>query len=76
MQQDKIKIQILAALSHPEAEEGLYFNNFRAVFEEEERPVVNGSEEEVLTALKELVTEGRVKASTFGEETIFSLPQR
>ena len=36
MSNTDIKREILAALSHPEAEDGLYFNNLIIVHEEEE----------------------------------------
>ena len=72
----QIKSQIIAALSHPEADEGLYFNNLRTVFEEEERPVVNGDEIEVLDALKDLIDDGAVIADDSGEEIIFFLGRK
>ena len=69
----KIKKQIVSALSHVEAEDGLYFNNLIVVHEEEERPVVNGTEEEVLNALKEMIRDGTVIAEDSGDEVIFRL---
>jgi hypothetical protein len=68
-----IKAQILAALSHPEAEDGLYFNNLIVVHEEEERPIVEGDEGAVIKALEELVDEGRIKVSGEGAQRIFQL---
>jgi hypothetical protein len=68
-----IKSQIVAALNHPEAEEGLYFNNLRFVYEEEERPVVLGEEQEILDALHELIEEGVVVTRDSNEELIFAL---
>ena len=41
----RIKAQILQALAHPEAEEGLYFRNFVHLHEEDEREAVEGDEE-------------------------------
>lgn len=52
--------QILAALRHPEAEEGLYFRNFFHLHEEDERPAVIGEQSEILKVLKDLVAEGIV----------------
>jgi hypothetical protein len=68
-----IKSQIIAALSHPEADDGLYFNNLRSVFEEEERPVVTGEELDVLDALRELIDQGDVITDDSGPEVVFFL---
>ena len=62
----KIKQEIIDALRHPEAEEGLYFGNLSELYEEEERPAVSGTEVEILDALKELIDEGKV-ITTDGE---------
>ena len=70
---DHIKEEILAALQHPEAEEGLYFHNLRYVFEEEERPVVSGHELDVLEALRQLVVDGQVVTDESGDEVVFFL---
>jgi hypothetical protein len=68
-----IKQEILAALRHPEAEDGLYFNNLIIVHEEEERPIVRGEESDVLEALRELVKAGTVETVGNGQETIYKL---
>lgn len=68
-----IKKQIVAALSHPEAEDGLYFNNFIVVHEEEERPIVQGEESEVRDVLEQLIKEGVVESSGTGDGEIFRL---
>jgi hypothetical protein len=73
MADNTIKKQILAALNHPEAEDGLYFNNLIVVHEEEERSVVEGEESDVRAALKELIGEGMVTSAGEGEQEIFSL---
>jgi hypothetical protein len=67
----KIKTEIIEALTHPEAEEGLYFRNLMYLHEEDERIIVSGSEDEILFALKELIDEGRVKVNDKEEELIF-----
>lgn len=72
-QSSDIKQQILEALKHPEAEEGLYFKNLYQLHEEDTRPVVPGTEEEILIAVGELVEEGKVKTNQVGEEVIFYL---
>lgn len=69
----KIKQQILSSLSHEEAEEGLYFDNLIAVHEEEERPVVVGSEEDILDALKEMIAAGEIQVDDTGELPVFCL---
>jgi len=66
-----VKEQILVALQHPEAEEGLYFRNFFHLHEEDERPAVAAEEADILDALNELVTEGKVTMDESGEEVIF-----
>lgn len=75
MAKGTIKKQIEAALSHPEAEDGLYFNNLIVVHEEEERPIVVGEEAEVLAALNEMIKEGRVVVSQSANEQIYRLAQ-
>lgn len=68
-----IRAQILAALHHPEAEEGLYFRNFYHLHEEDEREAVRGSQEEILEALRDLISEGLVRADESGPEVVFAL---
>ena len=70
---DKIKEQVLAALKHPEAEEGLYFRNFRNLHEEDERPAVDASQVELLDALNELIGEGKVHMDESFDEVVFYL---
>jgi hypothetical protein len=66
-----VKAQILAALRHPEAEEGLYFRNFSHLHEEDERPMVEADEVAVLDALRELMDEGLVRMDETGPEAVF-----
>jgi hypothetical protein len=68
-----IKDTILKALQHPEAEDGLYFNNLIAVHEEEERPCVEGDEVEILEALRELIQTNQICTSDKDGNTIFHL---
>ena len=70
---EEIKEQIIAALSHPEAEEGLYFRNFTNLHEEDERNAVEGDEIEILDALKDLISEERVTIDESGDEVVFFL---
>lgn len=68
-----IKADILEALAHSEAEEGLYLENLQVVHEEEERIPVRGTQYEILEALRELIEEGRVGTNEDGEKVIFFL---
>ncbi len=68
-----IKRQIEAALSHPEAEDGLYFNNLIVVHEEEERPIVVGEEAEIRAVLNEMIKEGRIVVTKSASEQIYRL---
>ena len=71
-----IREQILEALRHPEAEEGLYFRNFFHLHEEDERPAVIGEQSDILKVLNDLVSEGVVSmmpGSDAEEDMIFSL---
>lgn len=70
---DQVKSQILGVLSHPEAQEGLYFRNFSHLHEEDERPQVAANDEEILDALQELLKEGKVKMDDGPGEAIFYL---
>ncbi|MDC0357959.1 hypothetical protein OAO01_04015 [Oligoflexia bacterium] len=68
-----IKAQVLAALQHPEADEGLYFRNFTLLHEEDERPRVVADEVDILDALHALIEEGKVQLDESQEEAIFQL---
>lgn len=70
---DSVKEQVLAALKHPEAEEGLYFRNFRHLHEEDERPAVNADQVDLLDALNELIGEGKVQMDETCDEVVFFL---
>jgi len=70
---DTIKRQIIDALSHPEAQDGLYFRNLYYLHEEDQREAVEGTQIEILDALKELMAEDKVTMNDEGEEAIFFL---
>jgi hypothetical protein len=72
---EAIKNAIIEALSHPEAEDGLYLNNLQVVHEEEERPPVPGTQLEILDVLRDLISEGRVYTNEEGEDVIFLLKE-
>lgn len=69
----KIRQEIITALSHPEASDGLYFRNFQNLHEADDRPSVGGDEIEVLEALKQLIAEGVVTVDDSHKEMIFFL---
>jgi hypothetical protein len=73
MSKDSIRDQIVAALSHSEAEDGLYFNNLIVVHEEEERPIVEGDEAQILKVLEEMISDGTVRSTGEGTQRIFEL---
>ena len=73
MDSAEIREQVLAALQHPEGEEGLYLDNFYHLHEEDERPRVNASEGEILEVLKTLVAEGRIVTDDSDKLTIYKL---
>ena len=66
-------LRLFADRCHHGKEEGLYFDNFSIVHEDEERPVVEGAQEDVLAALKELIDEGRVVVNDTQAEPVFLL---
>ena len=68
-----LRAQILTALAHPEAEEGLYFRNLYHLHEEDERPAVEGDEVAILDMLKVLIAEGQVSMDETGSEAVFKL---
>lgn len=72
-ERQRIKDQIMQALSHPEADEGLYFRNLYMLHEADERPAVEAEPEKILRALEELITEGHVHQDTSGEEPVFTV---
>lgn len=72
----RAKEEIIVALSHPEAEEGLYFRNLFHLHEEDERPVVQGDESVIFDALGALVNDGMVDMKGSGTDTVFILKRR
>ena len=73
MIRETIREQILAALKHSEAEDGLYFNNLIVVHEEEERPIVEGAEADVQKVLDAMVEAGELSVVGEGSQKIYSL---
>jgi len=69
----EIKSQVLEALAHPEADEGLYFSNLYILHEEDERPRVSGSPIDIGKAIDELASEGKVTIDDSGAEAVVML---
>ncbi len=69
----RVKTQIIEALGHPEAGDGLFFRNFQMLHEEDERSAVEGEQVVVLDALRQLIDEGRVRVEEGHKELIFHL---
>lgn len=72
-QNSLIKEDILKALNHAEASDGLYLENLQVVHEEEERAPVRGTQLEILDCLRSLIQEGKVGTDESGEKVIFFL---
>ncbi len=70
-----IREQILAALRHPEAEDGLYFNNLIVVHEEEERPIVEGHENDIQAVLDSMISEGELSVVGEGPQRIYAIAE-
>ena len=70
---DSVKEQVLQALRHPEADEGLYLRNLRTLHEEDQRPAVNAGEDEIISALNELVAEGLVHIDESSGQVVFQI---
>lgn len=68
---ERLSAQIISALTHAEAQDGLYFRNLFHLHEEDQRDAVEGEEEEILDALRLLIDQGRVRADESGDEVIF-----
>jgi len=69
----KVRDSIIKALSHVEAEDGLYFRNFFLLHEEDQRPGVKASTKEILSALNTLLKEGKVRVDYDELEVTFRL---
>lgn len=69
----KIKDEILAALSHPEALDGLYFWNLGHVSEMDNRPAVEADDDDIYQALLELIRDEEVIMEYGDNEAVFRL---
>lgn len=68
----KIKVQILEALDHPEASEGLFLRNFGHLDQElDERTEVKAEDNVICAALCALIREGIIRMDEFNGEPIF-----
>lgn len=68
-----IATAILAALSHDEAEDGLYFSNLFHLHEEDERDAVPGTPDEIATVLDDLIRRGQVISEGEGDQAVYRL---
>ena len=73
---EQIKKQILCALAHDEAEDGLYLRNFTNLTEEDERPAVEADDYDIVESLNELIKEGKVWCEQTEAETIFHIASK
>lgn len=73
MKIEQVKSQVLKALHHPEAEDGLYFRNLYRLHEEDSRQPVTAEKDEILTALNLLVEEGKIELDQSAGELTFHL---
>lgn len=69
----QIKSEIIQALQHPEAEEGLYLDNFYHLHEEDTRPMVNATESQIVGALEQLISEGAVHIDSSSGKVVFKI---
>lgn len=69
----KIKDEILSALSHPEAQDGLYFWNLGHVSEMDLRPRVRADDDDIYLALLELLRDEEVIMESGENEAVFRL---
>lgn len=70
---EQLKKQILLILNHSEAEDGLFFDNFSHLHEEDEREAITANPVELSSALKELVAEKKVEIVDTQDGPIFRL---
>lgn len=68
---EQVKSQILAALGHAEAEDGLYFRNLYHLHQVDNRPAVEAELGMIAEALEQLISEGAVHLQQFDDEIVF-----
>lgn len=73
---EEIKMQILQALCHQEAEDGLYLRNFFHLHEEDERPAVIAEEEDIVEALNDLIELGMIRTERDPAGMVFVLKEQ
>jgi len=69
----KVMDSIINALSHGEAEDGLYFRNFFLLHEEDQRPGVKAATKDIVAAMNQLLEEGKVRIDYDDLEVTFKL---
>lgn len=68
-----VEQSVLKALSHNEAEDGLYFRNFSHLHEEDKRPSVRASPKVLISALNKLLRAGKIELDFDELEITFRL---
>lgn len=68
-----LESQITQALKHPEAEDGLFFQNFAIVHESEDRQPVSASDQDLIKALESMVLKKQVSLNAMDGKVIFKL---
>lgn len=71
---NKIKTNIIKALKHPEAADGLYLRNFLQLHEEDSRPDIPGGPDAIVSALNELIVDKKILIERgFDNDVVFRL---
>lgn len=70
---ENLKEQIITALNHAEAEDGLFFQNFIIVHESEDRQPVTTNDAGLIYALEDLVKDEKVTMAAMDGKVIFQL---
>jgi hypothetical protein len=70
---ENLKNQIINALNHTEAEDGLFFQNFIIVHESEDRQPVMTNDAGLIYALEDLVKDEKVSMGVMDGKVIFKI---
>ena len=72
----EVKAQILAALGHAEAEDGLYFRNLYHLHQVDNRPAVEAELGSIAQALEQLIHEKQIHIQQFDDDIVFCKGER
>lgn len=70
---EEVSNQVILALQHVEAEDGLYLDNFYHLHEEDERPPVTATPEQIFEALQILISDRKVRCEGLESEKVYKL---